>query len=381
MNPPRQHARHPRAARHGALRQELADRSAAAHADEQSRSRRRRTSGRARGLWRHRPRRARLGRLSTASSRRLKRLEADETLLVQSGKPVGVFRTHADAPRVLIANSNLVPHWATWDHFNELDRKGLMMYGQMTAGSWIYIGTQGIVQGTYETFVEMGRKHYRRRPHGQMDPDRRPRRHGRRAAARRDHGRRLDARRRMPADRRIEFRLRTGYRRRAGQDLDEALAIIDRATKAGEADLGRPARQCRRSLARARAARRPARHRHRPDLRARSAQRLSAEGLDAGRMGASGARAIRKRRRARGARLDGRACARHARILRMRRADASTTATTSARWRWRRASRTPSTFPASCRPISARCSAAASGRSAGSRFRAIRRTSTRPTPR
>src|SRR4051812_39588270 len=90
----------------------------------------------------------------------LKRLEADQTLLVQSGKPVGVFRTHADAPRVLIANSNIVPHWATWEHFNELDRKGLMMFGQMTAGSWIYIGSQGIVQGTYETFVEMGRRHF-----------------------------------------------------------------------------------------------------------------------------------------------------------------------------------------------------------------------------
>src|SRR5688572_21402962 len=90
----------------------------------------------------------------------LRRLEADQTLLVQSGKPVGVFRTHADAPRVLIANSNLVPKWATWEHFNELDRKGLMMYGQMTAGSWIYIGTQGIVQGTYETFMEAGRQHY-----------------------------------------------------------------------------------------------------------------------------------------------------------------------------------------------------------------------------
>ena len=90
----------------------------------------------------------------------LERLEGDETLLVQSGKPVGVFRTHEDAPRVLIANSNLVPKWATWEHFHELDRKGLMMYGQMTAGSWIYIGTQGIVQGTYETFVEMGRQHY-----------------------------------------------------------------------------------------------------------------------------------------------------------------------------------------------------------------------------
>ena len=90
----------------------------------------------------------------------LTRLEPDETLLVQSGKPVGVFRTHEDAPRVLIANSNLVPKWATWEHFNELDRKGLMMYGQMTAGSWIYIGTQGIVQGTYETFMEAGRQHY-----------------------------------------------------------------------------------------------------------------------------------------------------------------------------------------------------------------------------
>ncbi|MGC9270288.1 urocanate hydratase [Acidiphilium sp.] len=90
----------------------------------------------------------------------LRNLESNQTLLVQSGKPVGVFETHADAPRVLIANSNLVPHWANWEHFNELDRKGLMMYGQMTAGSWIYIGSQGIVQGTYETFVEAGRQHY-----------------------------------------------------------------------------------------------------------------------------------------------------------------------------------------------------------------------------
>jgi urocanate hydratase len=87
-------------------------------------------------------------------------LAPDQTLLVQSGKPVGVFRTHVDAPRVLIANSNLVPHWATWQHFSALDRLGLMMYGQMTAGSWIYIGSQGIVQGTYETFVELGRQHY-----------------------------------------------------------------------------------------------------------------------------------------------------------------------------------------------------------------------------
>lgn len=90
----------------------------------------------------------------------LKQLESDETLLVQSGKPVGVFKTHENAPRVLIANSNLVPHWANWEHFNELDAKGLAMYGQMTAGSWIYIGSQGIVQGTYETFVEAARQHF-----------------------------------------------------------------------------------------------------------------------------------------------------------------------------------------------------------------------------
>lgn len=94
----------------------------------------------------------------------LQNLAADETMLVQSGKPVGVFKTHSDAPRVLIANSNLVPHWATWEHFRELDKKGLMMYGQMTAGSWIYIGSQGIVQGTYETFAEAGRQHF----NGQM---------------------------------------------------------------------------------------------------------------------------------------------------------------------------------------------------------------------
>jgi len=96
----------------------------------------------------------------------LRELEADETLLIQSGKPVGVFQTHTDAPRVLLANSNLVPKWATWDHFNELDRAGLMMYGQMTAGSWIYIGAQGIVQGTYETFVELARQHFRGNPAG-----------------------------------------------------------------------------------------------------------------------------------------------------------------------------------------------------------------------
>ncbi|MER9340488.1 urocanate hydratase [Mesorhizobium sp. M0601] len=164
----------------------------------------------------------------------LKTLGDDETLLVQSGKPVGVFRTHPDAPRVLIANSNLVPHWATWEKFNELDKKGLMMYGQMTAGSWIYIGTQGIVQGTYETFVEAGRQHYGGNLRGkwiltgglggmggaqplaavmagacclavECDPDR------------------------------IDFRLRTRYVDERADTLDEALEKIERWTKAGEA--------------------------------------------------------------------------------------------------------------------------------------------------
>ena len=129
----------------------------------------------------------------------LRALGDDESLLIQSGKPVGVFRTHADAPRVLIANSNLVPKWATWEHFNELDRKGLMMYGQMTAGSWIYIGSQGIVQGTYETFAEAGRQHYGGDLADTLDSHGGPGRHGRRAAARGDDGRRVDAGDRMPA--------------------------------------------------------------------------------------------------------------------------------------------------------------------------------------
>ena len=164
----------------------------------------------------------------------LKDLEADETLIVQSGKPVAIVKTHADAPRVLIANSNLVPHWANWDHFNELDKKGLMMYGQMTAGSWIYIGTQGIVQGTYETFAEAGRQHYGGSLKGkwiltgglggmggaqplaavfagaccltvECNPDS------------------------------IDFRLRTRYLDERAETLDEAMAMITRWTAAGEA--------------------------------------------------------------------------------------------------------------------------------------------------
>jgi len=164
----------------------------------------------------------------------LKRLREDQTLLIQSGRPVGVFTTHADAPRVLIANSNLVPAWANWEHFNELDRKGLMMYGQMTAGSWIYIGSQGIVQGTYETFMEAGRQHYQGDWRGkwiltaglggmggaqplaavmagacclavECDPER------------------------------IAFRQRTRYVDASTTSLDEALAKIEQWTAAGEA--------------------------------------------------------------------------------------------------------------------------------------------------
>jgi urocanate hydratase len=164
----------------------------------------------------------------------LRNLNEDESLLIQSGKPVGVFRTHPDAPRVLIANSNLVPHWATWEHFDELDRKGLMMYGQMTAGSWIYIGSQGIVQGTYETFSEAARQHY---------------------------GGNLSGRWILTAglggmggaqplagvlagacllavecqEDRIDFRLRTRYLDRKATSLDEALAIIATAVRQGQA--------------------------------------------------------------------------------------------------------------------------------------------------
>jgi urocanate hydratase len=161
----------------------------------------------------------------------LRDLAADETLLIQSGKPVGVFRTHTDAPRVLIANSNLVPHWATWEHFNELDRKGLMMYGQMTAGSWIYIGSQGIVQGTYETFVEMGRRHFNGNLAGKwiftaglggMG--------GAQPLAATMAGASMLAVECRPD--RIARRIETGYLDVAAHNLDEALEHIGRATHA-----------------------------------------------------------------------------------------------------------------------------------------------------
>lgn len=164
----------------------------------------------------------------------LKELEEDQTLLVQSGKPVGVFQTHKDAPRVLIANSNLVPHWANWDHFNELDKKGLAMYGQMTAGSWIYIGSQGIVQGTYETFVEAGRQHFGGDLKGRwiltgglggMG--------GAQPLAAVMAGACCLA---VECNREsIDFRLRTKYVDEKAETLDEALEMIELWTKAGEA--------------------------------------------------------------------------------------------------------------------------------------------------
>jgi urocanate hydratase len=161
-------------------------------------------------------------------------LNVDETLLIQSGKPVGVFRTHTDAPRVLIANSNLMPHWATWEHFNELDRKGLAMFGQMTAGSWIYIGTQGIVQGTYETFMEAGRQHFGGNLKGKwiltaglggMG--------GAQPLAAVMAGACCLAVECDPT--RIEFRLRTRYLDAKAASIEEALAMIERWTKAGDA--------------------------------------------------------------------------------------------------------------------------------------------------
>ena len=164
----------------------------------------------------------------------LKALNDDETLLVQSGKPVGVFKTHANAPRVLIANSNLVPKWANWEHFNELDRKGLFMYGQMTAGSWIYIGSQGIVQGTFETFVEAGRQHYNNDWAGRWiltaglggmggaQP----------LAATLAGAVSLNIECQQSS---IDFRLRTRYVDKQAKDIDDAIALIKQHTAAKEA--------------------------------------------------------------------------------------------------------------------------------------------------
>ncbi len=311
--------------------------------------------------------------------RSLTELEHDETLLVQSGKPVGVFKTHANAPRVLIANSNLVPHWANWEHFNELDNKGLAMYGQMTAGSWIYIGSQGIVQGTYETFVEAGRQHYNGTLKGRWvltaglggmggaQP----------LAATLAGACSLNIECQQS---RIDFRLRTRYVDEQAKDLDDALARLAKYTAEGKAVsialCGNAADILPELVARG----------VRPDL---VTDQTSAHDPLHGYLPKGWTweqyprpRADRPGRRGQGRQaLHGRARLRHAGLQPAGRADLRLRQQHppdgEGRWAWP----TPSTSPASSRPISARCSAAASVRSAGPRCPATRRTSTRPTPR
>ncbi len=212
--------------------------------------------------------------------RALTTLERDETLLVQSGKPVGVFRTHAGAPRVLIANSLLVPAWATWENFRDLEHRGLTMFGQMTAGSWIYIGTQGIVQGTYETFAAVARRHFGGTLAGRLvvtaglggmggaQP----------LAAVLNGAAALV----IEVDpRRIERRLATRYLDESTDSLDDALARVERYRRDRCGPVGGALRQRGRRAAGARRTRRRARRAHRPDVRARYAQRLRAQWLDA----------------------------------------------------------------------------------------------------
>jgi urocanate hydratase len=308
----------------------------------------------------------------------LRRLGDEETLLVQSGKPVGVFRTHADAPRVLIANSNLVGRWSTWEHFHELDRKGLMMYGQMTAGSWIYIGSQGIVQGTYETFVEMGRQHYGGDLAGRwiltaglggMG--------GAQPLAATMAGASMLAVECRPE--RIRKRLDTRYLDVSTASLDEALAIIAQATREKRALsvglLGNAAEVLPELLRRG----------VRPDavtdqtsahdpVNGYLPEGWTLEQWD--RLRASDPQAVEKAARA--------SMAKHVEAMlafQKLGIPPSTTATTSGKWHSTRASRTRSRSRASCRPTCGRCSAAAWARSAGRRCRVIPRTSTARTPR
>ena len=302
----------------------------------------------------------------------LRRLEADETLLVQSGKPVGVFRTHADAPRVLIANSNLVPRWATWEHFHELDRRGLMMYGQMTAGSWIYIGSQGIVQGTYETFVEMGRRHFGGDMLGRwiltaglggMG--------GAQPLAATMAGASMLAVECQPS--RIEMRLKTGYLDMQAPDLDAALAIMQRSCaerKPVSVGLLGNAAEIFPELVRRGV---------RPDA---VTDQTSAHdpvngylprgwtGWGVGKPARGGA----GRSRHGGQAINGRTCSRDAGIPPYGYSNRGITGTISARWRKRQASPTPSISRASCRLTYVRCSAAASARFAGPRYREIPKT-------
>ena len=266
----------------------------APHADEQPRSRGRRAAGRPRRVRRHRHARRAAGRRSTRSSHALRALEHDETLLVQSGKPVAVFRTHRSAPRVLIANSNLVGRWATWEHFRELERRGLMMYGQMTAGSWIYIGSQGIVQGTYETFGAVARRHFGGTLAGRlvvtaglggMG--------GAQPLAATMQGAAMLA---FDVDEsRIDKRLATGYCDVKAPSLDEALAAGRGRARPRDARCRSPCDERGAGARGARDARRARRRAHRPDERARHARRLRARRHDARRGGGAAVEPTRRR--------------------------------------------------------------------------------------
>ena len=310
--------------------------------------------------------------------RTLRRLKDDETLLVQSGKPVGVFQTHEMAPRVLIANANLVGDWANWDEFRRLDALGLTMYGQMTAGSWIYIGTQGILQGTYQTFAAAGQKHYGADLAGKLvltaglggmggaQP----------LAVTMAGGVALC----VEVDpHRIERRLETAYVDVAADSLDEALKLADEAMAAKQAALHRPARQRRGRLPRTGPPRRHPRPRHRPDVGARRAQRLRAQRHDA-RRGAGAAargpgrvRAPRHRQHRRPRRGHGRAAEGRRPHVRLRQQHPRCGEGGRLRRRLRLPRLRPGLHPAAVLR-------AATGRSAGRRSAATRRTSPSPTP-
>ena len=311
--------------------------------------------------------------------RALRALEGDETLLVQSGKPVGVMRTHEWAPRVLIANSNLVPEWATWDEFRRLEDLGLTMYGQMTAGSWIYIGTQGIVQGTYECFAEIARRRYGGSLAGTITltaglggmGGAQP------LAVTMNGGVALC----VEVDEwRIQRRLETRYLDEQAADLDDAVARCRAARDERRAVSRRAARQRGRGAAAAARGGLRGRHRHRPDERPRPARRLRAGPAVARRRPtACGATTRTSTSAARAPRWP--PTARRWWASRTPAPRCSTTATRCARRRSSAASSARSTTPASCPPTCGRCSARGRARSAGSRCPATRPTSRRPTGR
>ena len=306
--------------------------------------------------------------------RTLRTLADDETLLVQSGKPVGVLQTHEWAPRVLLANSNLVGDWANWDEFRRLEALGLTMYGQMTAGSWIYIGSQGILQGTYETFAAVGEKRFGGSLAGTItltgglggmggaQPLAVTMAGGVCICVEVDQSR-------------IERRLASGYLDVEADDLDHALAAGRRGPRRPAAVEHRPARQLRRRLPGAALARRADRRRDRPDLRPRPAR------LPAGRrrLRGLGARRVSGRTSPSAPASRWPATSRRWSASRTRAPRSSTTATRCAPRRSSAATSAPSTTPASSRPTSGRCSARAAGRSAGPRCPAIRPTSPPPT--